>query len=100
MTLILSLSLLVFLFVGTPLAFTLGISALAALIAQGDVPLAVVTQRMFVAVDSFSLLAIPFFILAGELMNAAGSPSAWSTSRTNWSATSWAASPTWWWSPT
>ena len=72
MTIILSLSLLVFLFVGTPLAFTLGISALAALIAQGDVPLAVVTQRMFVAVDSFSLLAIPFFILAGELMNSGG----------------------------
>jgi C4-dicarboxylate transporter DctM subunit len=72
MTLILLLSLLVFLFVGTPLAFTLGISALAALIAQGDVPLAVVTQRMFVAVDSFSLLAIPFFILAGELMNSGG----------------------------
>jgi len=71
-TIILLLCLIVFLFVGTPLAFTLGISSLAALIAQGGVPLAVVTQRMFVAVDSFSLLAIPFFILAGELMNSGG----------------------------
>ena len=65
-------SLLVFLFIGIPLAFTLGASSLLSLIAQGGVPLMVVPQRMFVAVDSFALLAIPLFILAGELMNGGG----------------------------
>jgi C4-dicarboxylate transporter, DctM subunit len=69
---ILSSSLALFLLVGCPLAFTLGISPLLALIGQGGVPLSVVIQRMFVAVDSFSLLAIPLFILAGELMNTGG----------------------------
>jgi len=69
---ILLISLFAYLLVGTPLAFTLGISSLLALIKEGTVPLSVVTQRMFVAVDSFALLAIPLFILAGELMNTGG----------------------------
>lgn len=69
---VLLFSLLAFLLVGIPLAFTLGASSLLALIYQGGVPLSVVTQRMFVAVDSFSLLAIPLFILAGEMMNSGG----------------------------
>ena len=69
---ILVVSLFVFLLAGSPLAFVLGISSLLALVSQGNVPLSVVTQRMFVAVDSFALIAIPLFILAGELMNTGG----------------------------
>lgn len=53
-----------------PIAFTMGISALLAIISQG-MPLNTMITRMVVAVDSFPLMAIPFFILAGELMNAA-----------------------------
>jgi len=69
---ILVVSLFIFLFAGSPLAFVLGMSSLLALVVQGNVPLSVVTQRMFVAVDSFALIAIPLFILAGELMNTGG----------------------------
>lgn len=50
-----------------PLAFALGMAALAAM-AWGDVDLNVMPQRMMHAVNSFPLLAIPCFMLAGELM--------------------------------
>ena len=69
---ILVISLFVFLLAGSPLACVLGLSSLLALVSRGGVPLSVVTQRMFVAVDSFALIAIPLFILAGELMNTGG----------------------------
>jgi C4-dicarboxylate transporter DctM subunit len=48
-----------------------GASALYLLL-QGDIPLVVMAQRVTVGVDSFVLLAIPFFFLAGELMNQGG----------------------------
>lgn len=50
-----------------PVSFSLGISATICLIIL-DVPLAVVGQKMFNALDSFSIMAIPFFILSGNLM--------------------------------
>jgi C4-dicarboxylate transporter DctM subunit len=56
---------------GMPLAFALGIAALGGLVAA-DVDLLVLPQRMMHAVDSFPLMAIPLFMLAGELMVAAG----------------------------
>jgi C4-dicarboxylate transporter DctM subunit len=52
-------------------ALCLGITSLAALIA-GDVPLVLMTQRLFTGIDSFPLMAVPFFVLAGELMNRGG----------------------------
>ena len=58
------------LLIKVPIAFTMGLSALVAVLSQG-MPLTTLITRMFVAVDSFPLMAIPFFILAGELMNAA-----------------------------
>ncbi|NWF91845.1 MAG: TRAP transporter large permease [Syntrophaceae bacterium] len=55
-----------------PIAFSLGISAFTSLLSWGRIPLKLVVQRMFTGVDSFPLMAIPFFMLAGELMNTGG----------------------------
>jgi C4-dicarboxylate transporter DctM subunit len=55
-----------------PLAIAMGMGSAIALIWDGQVPLFVVVQRMFGGTDSFVLLAIPFYILAGNLMDAAG----------------------------
>lgn len=62
------------LFIGVPIAFCIGLSTAAALLASLDpVPaLTTVAQRMAAGLDSFALLAIPFFILAGQLMNRGG----------------------------
>ncbi|QGP93694.1 C4-dicarboxylate TRAP transporter large permease protein DctM [Neomoorella glycerini] len=56
-------------FIGVPVAFSLGLGSLAALLSNGHLPLTVIPQRMMVNIDSFSLMAIPFFILAGEVMS-------------------------------
>jgi tripartite ATP-independent transporter DctM subunit len=58
--------------VGVPIAFSLGLAAAATLVAWGQVSLSLLAQRMFTGVDSFVFMAIPFFILAGELMTTAG----------------------------
>ncbi|WP_288252046.1 TRAP transporter large permease [uncultured Hydrogenophaga sp.] len=56
---------------GMPLAFALGFASLAALYAA-DFELVMMAQRMLHAVDNFPLMAIPLFMLAGELMVKAG----------------------------
>ncbi len=56
---------------GVPIAFSTAIAS-AVFILNSRVPNLVVAQRMFVASDSFSLMAIPLFILAGEFMNSSG----------------------------
>ena len=56
---------------GLPIAFAMGVAALAALLVSG-VDLSMVPQRMMHAVNSFPLMSIPFFMLAGELMIKAG----------------------------
>lgn len=56
---------------GLPIAFAMGVAALVALLATG-VDLSMVPQRMMHAVNSFPLMSIPFFMLAGELMIKAG----------------------------
>ena len=56
---------------GTPIVFTMGISSLVALLFAGDIPLAIMVQRLYSGVSSWSLLAIPLFLLAGELMTGA-----------------------------
>jgi C4-dicarboxylate transporter DctM subunit len=58
--------------IGIPIAFALGVAAWASLAAWGKVPLYLIPQRMFTGVDSFVLMAIPFFMLAGELMGSTG----------------------------
>ncbi|AZO93301.1 TRAP transporter large permease subunit [Iocasia frigidifontis] len=57
---------------GVPIAFSLATSSLVFLLAWGVMPIEVIAQRFFSSIDSFVLLAIPFFILAGELMNRTG----------------------------
>ncbi|PMR78787.1 TRAP transporter large permease [Billgrantia endophytica] len=56
---------------GMPLAFAIGAASLAGLW-YGEMGLSILPERMLYAVDSFPLMAIPFFILAGELMVAGG----------------------------
>ncbi|MDX2260544.1 MAG: TRAP transporter large permease [Gemmatimonadales bacterium] len=72
--LVLGLVFVVLLGVGVPIAFAIGLSAFAALLVSLDAgPAAtVLAQRMATGIDSFALLAIPFFILAGNLMNRGG----------------------------
>jgi C4-dicarboxylate transporter DctM subunit len=59
------------LLLGFPVAFCLGITSLAALIAS-DVSLNLAAQRIFTGIDSFPLMAVPFFVLAGDMMNVGG----------------------------
>jgi len=63
---------LVLVFFGVPISFALGISSIFTLLTIGGYPIAIVAQRMFTAVDSFPLMAIPFFMLAGLLMDRGG----------------------------
>jgi len=72
MTAVLLISFLALLVVGIPVAIALGGSSLLYVWLQGDSPLLVVVHRMVSGVDSFPLLAIPFFIMAGSLMNTSG----------------------------
>jgi len=58
--------------IGVPVAFALGLAAVAYVVVWGEVPITIVAQRMFSGMDSFPLLAVPFFILSGELMSQGG----------------------------
>ncbi len=60
-----------FLFIGIPIAFTLGIITLLVMQLNGY-PLTLIAQRVFVGLDSFPLMALPLFILAGNIMNRTG----------------------------
>ena len=57
---------------GLPVAFTMGVAGLSAIFLDGSLNPLVATQRMFAGIDSFPLMAVPFFILAAELMTACG----------------------------
>lgn len=57
--------------IGVPIAFALGFTTLVGLL-QTSIPLQVIIQRMFTGVDNFALIAIPLFILAGNLMAVGG----------------------------
>jgi len=59
-------------FLGMPIAWSLGIASLGALIVDGTYPLTVVAQKSIAGMNSFALMAVPFFILAGNLMTAGG----------------------------
>jgi C4-dicarboxylate transporter DctM subunit len=69
---VLFLTFFVLLLLNVPIAFALGIASTAALLYEPTLPINSIVTRAFVGVDSFTLLAIPFFIIAGELMNACG----------------------------
>lgn len=69
---ILFLMFIVLLLINMPIAFALGIASAIVLLVDDTLPINTIVTRAFVGVDSFTLLAIPFFIIAGELMNAGG----------------------------
>lgn len=58
--------------IGMPIAFSLGVASLVTLQFGSDLPLTLIAQRLFAATDSFPLMAIPFFMLAGALMDTGG----------------------------
>jgi C4-dicarboxylate transporter DctM subunit len=58
--------------INVPIGFALGMAALASLLASGSMPIAMIPQRMVAGANSFPLLAIPFFMLAGAIMERGG----------------------------
>ncbi|MDM0041652.1 TRAP transporter large permease [Variovorax sp. J22G21] len=58
-----------FLAIGVPVAFALGLSTVTTLILAESYPLMVLLKETFAGIDSFPLMAVPFFILAAELMS-------------------------------
>lgn len=55
-----------------PIGYAIGISTLVTLVFFTNMPLALITQNAITGVDSFPLMAIPFFMLAGNLMSTGG----------------------------
>ena len=68
---ILFVSFIALIFVGVPIAFSMGISSLIYLL-MNDIPSIVISQKLFSGINSFVLLCIPGFVLAGNLMNTGG----------------------------
>ncbi|NBI07089.1 TRAP transporter large permease [Senegalia massiliensis] len=64
---ILLVSFIILLLLGVPISITTGLSTIVAMLAS-DISLEVAAQKMFSGVDSFSLMAIPFFVFAGDIM--------------------------------
>ena len=71
---VLVFSFIILLIIGVPIAFSIGISGILTMLVSIDMIPALTTfsQRMATGLDSFALLAIPFFILAGNIMNSGG----------------------------
>ena len=63
---------LVLILAGIPIAWGTGLATVFYIQSQPNLPIALLAQRMFKSSDSFSLLAIPLFMLAGEFMNGGG----------------------------
>jgi tripartite ATP-independent transporter DctM subunit len=59
----------VYLAIGVPVAFALGLSTVTALLVSGGFPMLALLKETFTGIDSFPLMAVPFFILAAELMS-------------------------------
>jgi len=70
--LVLSLTFVALMLLSVPVSFAMGLASIAAILWQGRTPLNTVVTQMVAGMDSFPLMAIPFFILAGELMERAG----------------------------
>lgn len=68
----LAFSLAIFFLLGVPIAVAIGLASIIGIIASDRLPLLLVAQRMFTGLDSFPLMAIPLFILAGNLMSVGG----------------------------
>ncbi len=68
-SLILLISACIYLAIGVPVAFALGLSTVTALVISDAYPMLALLKETFTGVDSFPLMAVPFFILAAELMS-------------------------------
>ncbi|MBM6618126.1 TRAP transporter large permease [Bacillus suaedaesalsae] len=71
MALLLFISLIILFALGVPVAFSMGLSSIFAMTSE-DISIQVAVQKIFSSMNSFPLMAIPFFILAGSLMEASG----------------------------
>jgi C4-dicarboxylate transporter DctM subunit len=61
-----------FMALGMPIAHCMGLAAILAILIDGQLPVLILAQQYYEALDNFSLLAVPLFVLAGELMSVAG----------------------------
>lgn len=66
MLLVLALTFLIFMFLGMPVAFAILLGAMAAIWYVGDIPWMLVPSKLFLSLNSFPIMAVPFFILAGS----------------------------------
>lgn len=64
---ILILSLLFLFVINTPIAISIGMASILAMLIKGDFPLMMVVQRMFGGIDSFHLMAVPLFMFVGKI---------------------------------
>lgn len=69
---ILMLSFTVLMAIGLPIAFAMALAAVVTIAGHDSLPYSVFIQRALIGADNYSLLAIPFFILAGNIMNVGG----------------------------
>ena len=60
------------LFLGMPVAFSIGLAGFAYIYFNPDIPVTIAVQRIVAQTQNFTLLAIPLFIFAGNLMNSNG----------------------------
>lgn len=65
-------SFIILLLLSVPIGYAIGISSLIGIYFFSDIPLEIIAQKSITGVDSFPLLAIPFFMLAGNLMSSGG----------------------------
>lgn len=68
----LALSLVIFFAISIPVAVSIALASIFGIVLFSNLPLLVVPQKMFTGLDSFPLMAVPFFILAGNLMTKGG----------------------------
>lgn len=65
------LAMIVLIILGVPVAFAIGVASMGAII-MGDYELIIIPQKVLAGLDSFPMLSIPFFVLAGDLMTSGG----------------------------
>ena len=70
--LVLLLTFVITLAIGMPIAFSIGLSGIAYFFTNPDLPVSIIAQRVVTNTQSFTFLAVPFFIFAGNLMNETG----------------------------
>jgi len=62
----------VFMVLGMPIGYCMGLAAILSVLVSGQLPILILAQQYYESLDNFSLLAVPLFVLAGELMSVAG----------------------------